>query len=50
MCTVDWPAWSSSGLSLNSLIFDFFWKTKCELVSRAVVVQPPYLGGSLSLM
>ena len=23
---------------LNSLIFDFFWKTKCELVSRAVVV------------
>ena len=30
---------------LNSLIFDFFWKTKCELVSRAVVVQPPSLGG-----
>ena len=23
---------------LNSLIFDFFWKTKCKLVSRAVVV------------
>ena len=30
---------------LNSLIFYFFWKTKCELVSRAVVVQPPSLGG-----
>ena len=30
---------------LNSVIFDFFWKTKCELVSRAVVVQPPSLGG-----
>ena len=30
---------------LNSLIFDFFWKTKCELVTRAVVVQPPSLGG-----
>ena len=30
---------------LNSLIFDFFWKTKCELASRAVVVQPPSLGG-----
>ena len=30
---------------LNSLIFDFFWKTKCELVSHAVVVQPPSLGG-----
>ena len=30
---------------LNSLIFDFFWKSKCELVSRAVVVQPPSLGG-----
>ena len=29
---------------LNSLIFDFFWKTKCELVSRAVVVQPLTLG------
>ena len=29
----------------NSLFFDFFWKTKCELVSRAVVVQPPSLGG-----
>ena len=30
---------------LNSLIFDFFWKTKCEQVSCAVVVQPPTLGG-----
>ena len=30
---------------LNSLIFDFFWKTKCELLSYAVVVQPPSLGG-----
>ena len=30
---------------LNSLIFDFFWKTKCELVSRNVVVQPLSLGG-----
>ena len=30
---------------LNSLIFNFFWKPKCELVSRAVVVQPPSLGG-----
>ena len=30
---------------LNSLIFYFFWKTKCKLVSRAVVVQPPSLGG-----
>ena len=30
----------------NSLIFDYFWKTKCELVSHAVVVQTP----SLSLM
>ena len=31
---------------LNSLIFDFFWKTKCELVSRAVVVQRRSLDGS----
>ena len=30
---------------LNSLILDFFWKTQCELVLRAVVVQPPSLGG-----
>ena len=37
------PPWVSR--MLNSLIFDFFWKTKCELVSRAVVVQPPSLGG-----
>ena len=26
-------------------VFYFFWKTKCELLSRAVVVQPPSLGG-----
>ena len=30
---------------LNSLIFDVFWKTNCELVSRALVVQPPSLSG-----
>ena len=30
---------------LNSLIFYFFWKTKCELMLRAVVFQPPSLGG-----
>ena len=30
---------------LNSLIFRFLWVTKCELVSRIVVVRLPSLGG-----
>ena len=30
---------------LNSLVFDFFWRTKRELVARAVVVQPFFQGG-----
>ena len=42
-CLVHMPPWILR--MLNSLIFDFFWKTKCELVSRAVVVQPPSLCG-----
>ena len=38
------PAWVLR--MLNSLIFNFFWKTKCELLSRVVVVvQPPSVGG-----
>ena len=40
---VHMPPWVLK--MLNSLIFDFFWKTKCELVSRAVDVQPPSLDG-----
>ena len=40
---IHMPSWVLR--MLNSLIFDFFWKTKCELVSRAVVVQPLSLGG-----
>ena len=37
-----------SGSPLNqskSLMFDFFWKTKCKLVSRIAVVQLPSIGG-----
>ena len=30
---------------LNSLVFDFFWKGKRELVARSSVVQPSLLGG-----
>ena len=30
---------------LNTLVFKFFWKGKRDLVSRAVVVQPPLFGG-----
>ena len=30
---------------LDSLVFDFFWRTKRELVARAVVVQPFFQGG-----
>ena len=37
------PAWVLKELSFA--VFDFFWKTKRELVARAVVVQPPSLGG-----
>ena len=37
------PAWALKELSFA--VFDFFWKTKRELVARAVVLQPASLGG-----
>ena len=37
------PAWVLK--KLNSLVFNFFWKGKRDLVSRSVVVQHPLLGG-----
>ena len=37
------PSWVVS--ELNSLLFNFFWGGKRDLVSRAVVVQPKHLGG-----
>ena len=40
---VHMPPWVLK--MLNSLIFDFSLKTKCELVSRAVDVQRPSLDG-----
>ena len=37
------PAWALK--ELNTLAFSFFWKGKCDLVSRFVVVQPTLFGG-----
>ena len=40
---IHMPLWVLK--ELNSLVFDFFWRTKRELVARAVVVQPFLQGG-----
>ena len=40
---VHMPAWVLK--ELNTLIFNFFWKGKRDLVSRSVVVQPSLFGG-----
>ena len=40
---VHMPAWVLK--ELNTLAFSFFWKGKCDLVSRSVVVQPTLFGG-----
>ena len=37
------PPWALK--ELNSLVFGFLWKGRCELVARSCVTQPPLFGG-----
>ena len=43
MWLVHMPTWVLS--ELCKLVFDFFWKGKCDLVSSSIVVQPTCSGG-----
>ena len=40
---VHMPTWVLK--ELNTLVFNFFWEGKRDLVSRSVVVQPTLFGG-----
>ena len=40
---IHMPLWVLK--ELNSLVFNFFWRGKRELVARSSVVQPPLFGG-----